>query len=371
MLLAIVYQLNPNGIYKLNNKTAKFIAQQAIPQGLVSLKAKDCGVCHSDIYQEWRTSLHSKAFIDPFFTAYLKKDQGDPTCLVCHTPLVNQSPVILSSASGDFHDLQSSPNSQFDASLQQEGVTCAACHVRDGVIYGPFQSDELNAPHPVAYDNKFLEKSLCRQCHEVPSKNFSLMNEGICGTVTESNNGIWSARGFICQDCHMPTVKRALMAGYPSREGRKHLWPGAYSSQQLQKVFTFKARRKDKQIIIHITNSGAGHKVPTGDPDRFIVLDFIWIDTTGQQSLLESIRFKRQIIWQPIMFVLSDNRLGPGESTTLSVSIPDTEGGLYVNARYHVMSERSLTRLKEQFELRNEWPIQQTFIQQQKIAIKF
>lgn len=369
LLLGIVFFLNPKGIYKLSEKTAQYIPHQETPAGSISLKAKDCGTCHTEIYQEWQTSLHSKAFIDPFFTAYLKKDKGDPTCSVCHTPLENQSPIILASESGLYNDLKTTPNPKYDPELQKEGVTCAACHVKDGIVIGPYRKKTLNAPHPVGYDEKFLKKSLCQQCHEVPSKDFSLMNEGVCSTGMESNTGIWAARGYVCQDCHMPAVNRPLMTGFPSRAGRKHLWPGAYSTTQLKKVFTFKAEKNQENLKITITNSGAGHKAPTGDTDRFIELEFFWIDKNGQKTELESIEFKRQIIWQPIMFVLSDNRLASGESTQIEVTQPDESGALYVNGTYHVMTDRSFKRLKDKYELKNEWKIHRPFIAQQKINI--
>ncbi len=377
LILTSIYLLNPGGIYELNERTAQYIPFQEIPAGIVSLKAKDCGVCHIEIYQEWQTSLHSKAFIDPFFTAYLKKDQGDPTCSVCHTPLENQSPIILSSESGLYDDLTTIPNPDFNPDLQKEGVTCAACHVKDGVIFGPYHEKDLNAPHPVAYDEKFLSKTLCKECHEVPSKDFSLMNEGICSTGMESDTGIWSAKGYICQDCHMPYVKRPLMAGFPAREGRKHLWPGAYSTNQLKKVFSFKAEVNDNILTIHITNSGAGHKAPTGDADRFIILDFFWISDEGIKTELDSIEFKRQVIWQPIMFVLSDNRLSSGESTQIRVPQPSAPGTLYVNGSYHVMTERSFKRLQDHYDLEKdfkeglpkEWSIRRPFIEQQKIDV--
>ena len=364
---SILFFFNTGLIYKLTDNTAQFIPLQEIPSGTISLKARDCGVCHTAIYQEWQESLHSRAYIDPFFTAYHKKDNGDPTCLVCQTPLENQAPEILYSKSGEFHDLKSIPNPKFDQALQQEGVTCAGCHVRNGIIYGPFRQKTMNAPHAVAYDEKFTSKNICQQCHEVPAKSISLMDEGICRTGMESDNGVWAARGFICQDCHMQAVKRPLMAGFPAREGRKHLWPGGYSSSQLKKVFSFKAEKNQQQLTIMITNSGAGHKAPTGDPDRFIVLDFYWIDESGHETALASIEFKRQIIWQPIMFVWSDNRLAPGESTSLTLSLPSGSGKLYVNGSYHIMTDRSLNRLKEKFELQNEWPIHRPFIVQQQI----
>ncbi|MCP3849550.1 MAG: hypothetical protein GY694_04835 [Gammaproteobacteria bacterium] len=370
LVLFVLFLLNPKGIYELTSKTAQYIPHQTVPSGTLSLKAKDCGLCHEEIYQEWQTSLHSKAFIDPFFTAYLKKDKGDPTCSVCHTPLENQSPIILASESGRYDDLNTTPNPNFDPELQKEGVTCAACHVKNGTVYGPYREKELNAPHPVAYDEKFLNKSLCQQCHEVPSKDFSLMNEGICSTGMESDTGKWAARGYICQDCHMPIIKRPLMTGYPAREGRKHTWPGAYSTHQLKKVFRFKAEQANDGLLITITNSGAGHKVPTGDPDRFIILDFFWKTQNGKKRPLDSIEFKRQIVWQPVMFVLSDNRLSPGESTQLTLEFPDDKGTLHVNGTYHVMTKSSLKRLQEKYELKNEWEIVRPFITQQKIDIE-
>jgi len=140
----VLYLLNPYGIYKLTDKTARFIEMQTVPSGLESLKAADCGACHVEIYQEWKTSLHAKAFEDPFFKAYHRKDKGDPTCLICHTPLQNQSPVILSSESGLYDDMKVTGNPDFDAELQQEGVTCSACHVRDGVVYTPDLTSALD-----------------------------------------------------------------------------------------------------------------------------------------------------------------------------------------------------------------------------------
>jgi len=186
----------------------------------------------------------------------------------------------------------------------------------------------------------------------------------------ESNSGIWAARGYICQDCHMPAVNRPLMTGFPSREGKKHLWPGGYSTKQLQKVFTFKAKKEQDYLTITITNSGAGHKAPTGDPDRFIVLDFIWVDESGQEILLESVKFKRSIIWQPIMFVWSDNRLSPGESTSINIKLPKTDGSLVINGTYHVMTDRSFNRLKDKFDLKDEWPIHRPFMTHQKVLIE-
>ena len=366
---AILYLLNPSEIYLLTDTTARFVPLQSTPPGLVSLKAKDCGQCHADIYHEWQGSLHAKAFTDPFFKAYHRKDKGDPTCLVCHSPLQNQSPVILSSASGRYDDLQASPNPDYDPDLQQEGVTCSACHVRDGIVYGPYPAADMNAPHPVAFDEDFLKPDLCNRCHEVPSKAFSLMDSGVCSTGEEFSDGPWATRGYTCQHCHMPATRRPLVAGFEARDGRKHLWPGGYSRDQLATVFSFDAKRSGDELVIGITNNGAGHKVPTGDPDRFMILEFTWLDENGQRHPLTRIEFKRQVIWQPIMLVWSDNRPAPGQRITLSADLPSSSGQLIVNGDYHVMTQRQLERLKDRFGLQNPWPITLRFLEDYSIPL--
>lgn len=374
LITGIFFVFNSGRIYKLTDTTARFVPHQPVPAGLTSLKAEACGACHMDIYQEWQTSLHAKAFSNPFFTAYLKKDKGDPTCLICHTPLQNQSPVILSSKSGLYDDLTVEPNPQFDAELQREGVNCSGCHVRDGVIYGPYKMESMNAPHAVAFDEKFLNNTICNQCHEVPSKKFSLMTEGICSTGSEFSESPWARKGVTCQGCHMQAIKRPLVKGFPARPGKRHLWPGGYSFAQLRKVFRFKAEKVGQELTITITNSGAGHKAPSGDPDRFIVLDFWWKDSSGQSTKLESIQFKRQMVWKPVMFVWSDNRLAPGESMQLVTRVPEGRGSLLVDGTYHVMTQWSHDRLRDKYELKidpsnDEWKIQRPFLKQQRIEI--
>ena len=369
LIPVILYLINPKLIYPLTDKTASFVPLQQVPRGLASLKAEDCGHCHREIYHEWQGSLHAKAIDDPFFKAYHRKDDEDPTCLICHSPLQNQSPVILSSPSGHYDDLQILDNPDFDPELQREGVTCSACHVRDGVVYGPYPAESMNAPHPVAYDEQFLKPDLCNRCHEVPSKAFSLMDAGVCSTGEEFSEGPWPERGYTCQHCHMPEITRPLVEGFPPRQGRQHLWPGGYSAAQLARAFSFDARQQDDQLIINITNTGAGHKVPTGDPDRFMLLEFLWRDDNGHEQRLHQVKFKRQIVWQPIMFVWSDNRLAPDERLTLSGRMPDIPGELLVRADYHVMTERQLQRLKERFGLQNPWPIQITFLDSTPIPV--
>ena len=80
-------EVKPVVIFGLRSDYAHAIPHQKVPEGLVSLKAEACGVCHTDIYNEWKTSIHAQAYTDPFFQAYWTKDKHIWVCLNCHTPL--------------------------------------------------------------------------------------------------------------------------------------------------------------------------------------------------------------------------------------------------------------------------------------------
>ncbi len=363
--IALLSCIGQGPIYALTPKTATFIPHQDIPEGLTSLRAEECGSCHQKIYTEWKTSLHSKAYNNPFFIAYHKKDKHDPSCLVCHTPLQNQLPQSISYEKEDYYHPIKKDNPNFDPVLRDEGVTCAACHVRDGIIYGPYSGDQMNAPHSVQYDPKFRSKEICLQCHQVPSKPFSFVKYGVCSTGEEYLDSPWEKKGIICQDCHMEKTSRPLAEGFTDKIVGKHSWPGGYSTNQLQKAFTFNAIREANTITVSISNSGAGHKVPTGDPDRYIELDFIWQPEDGNAKTVKSYTFKRQLIWQPIMFELYDNRLAAGESVEFKFTVKDADqkdGTLKVLGTYNVMTDRSLKRLKKKYELITSPEIHRPFL---------
>ena len=355
-------------IYDLDQTTAVGISYQEIPQGLTSLKAEACGSCHQEIYAEWRTSMHSAAFTDPFFQAYWRKDEYEWSCLTCHTPLENQlKQRIVQFAGGNFNQPQFVPNDRFDAELQQEGITCAACHLRDGVIYGPYPAEQLNAPHPVAFDERFLSESICLDCHEVAAKPFSFLRSGICGTGEEWVNGPYIKKGYRCQTCHMPEVTRPLVAGLKSHKNGRHLWRGGNSPEQVAKALTITATPQgDRQIRIDITNSGAGHNFPTGDPDREVFITARLTNKDGEVLQTKELHIRRIIIWKPIMIELSDNRIAPLETRSLLLTIPNSQSdqGLKIEVEgiYQILTERARDKLESRYGLKDYPPIRYSFV---------
>src|SRR4030067_1066696 len=92
------------------------------------IKPEVCAECHSEIFKQWKGSMHSKAFVDPlwrsatklFFKEVTKNDEilEMKACVKCHTPLGFHSYSITSPAE-DYDKL---------AELPAQGIFCNWCH---------------------------------------------------------------------------------------------------------------------------------------------------------------------------------------------------------------------------------------------------
>lgn len=363
-------ELRPVVIFGLGDHFARAIPHQVVPEGIPSLRAEDCGTCHEAIYEEWKSSIHSQSFVDPFFQAYWRKDKKTWICLNCHTPLENQQPqLVLDVPRKRVEKAVLEPNPRYDPDLQHQGVTCAACHVRDGVILGPF--DDSVAPHPTRYDPIYRTTDLCQRCHEVPSGPFQFYGFGPCGTYPEFEGGHYFTQGYICQTCHMPEIERPVAKGGPVRKGRQHLWRGGHDPEQLKRAITVQLRSDTPDLnpdsmadfTLTLTNSGAGHYLPTGDPDRYFTIDLEILNGNGEVLKGRSDEMGRWIIWQPVIVEVHDNRLEPLASRdyTLRYRLPaslEAFRGWELRAvvRYHIMTEKSHRMLRKKYGLTGDDP---------------
>ncbi|MGD9728707.1 MAG: hypothetical protein AB7G68_14980 [Nitrospiraceae bacterium] len=356
VLAGLVYlyytEVKPVVIFGLRSDYARAIPFQKVPEGLTSLKAESCGQCHREIYEEWRTSIHSQAYQDPFFHAYWTKDKHIWVCLNCHAPLENQQPTLVKDIPrGRVEKAHQDPNPDFDAEYQKEGVTCAACHVRDGSILGPF--DDSAAPHPTKFDPSFRTTEICYRCHNVVSGPAQFYNVGPCGTYAEYEGKFFmKERGFICQSCHMPEIDRPVAKSGPIRRGRQHLWRGGHDPEMVKRALAIQVAAtpsvptpgEDLSVTLTLVNAGAGHKIPTGDPDRHFTVEFEVVDRNGARIAQQQDTMGRWIMWQPAIVELYDNRLLPlaGRDYSFTIRLPKEIDGLRLIARvrYHIQSER-------------------------------
>jgi hypothetical protein len=377
ILLYFGYQrVHSRIIFGLREDFSKAVPYDKPVPGIPGIRAEECGTCHKEIYEEWKTSIHSKAFVDPFFQAYWNKDEHIWICLNCHSPMQPQQPWLIQGLEdGKVYKPIKADNPHYDADYQQEGITCAACHVRDGVIEGPFEN--IEAPHPTRYSPRFRSTNICFTCHQVPSGPFQFYNGGPCSTFPEFEAGPYYKEGKICQDCHMPSIDRPLVSGGPVRQGRQHLWRGGHFPEMIKRaaVVQLKADRtvlqpgEEVMFTLTLTNGGAGHKIPTGDPDRYFTVSFEVVDASGAVLKRQEETMRRWIVWWPVIVEVYENRLMPLTSRdyVFRYWLPRKLEGLTLRAsvKYHIMTESQYRRLQTKYGLSVEVPHVFTIFEQE------
>lgn len=342
-----------------------------VPAGLPDTKASTCGGCHTEIYQEWQLSTHRRAWLDDAqFMAELEKSRGGDDhqndvgwmCVNCHTPSIEQLPeLVVDLKDGQINQPIYAKNPRFDREFQDEAISCATCHVRDGVVYGPF--GDTDAPHATAKDPKLLTPDNCTQCHNAEAM-FPAQNLGCFFTTGKE----WASSDYpktdqTCQSCHMPQVERKLAGAFdrPPRMTRRHWFGGslipkkhafADALEPLKKVYgsgvdiELLATTADAQATgtpdpdfgadstrcdadqpclrywVRLSNRNAGHKFPTGDPERHAEIHVSATNAQGEVIAQASDLIASRYQWWPSIEKLTDNRILPGAHHDILLEIP-------------------------------------------------
>jgi len=346
---------NKPNIQALTESWEKVIPHQELPEGLSSLSAKQCGVCHQDHYKEWQQSTHAHAWTDLQFQAELKKESSPFMCINCHIPLQNQQEYIIEGLiDGDIYQPVKRKNPKFDKTLQQEGINCASCHVRDGAIIGP--TGTKKAPHKTVKDTKFLSESLCISCHNAVAVITPTL---ACSFETGDE---WKAGPYFgkenCIDCHMEATHREVMKGMGERPSRIHNFAGSgipkfdTVTTNIKNGLEFYPKLAKNIITLYdsisfsfkVKNEHAGHKVPTGDPERFFLIIFELKNGKGEVVASATERIGEKWQWHPSVKKLSDNNLDPNEERVFSFSHKSMERGKYqlsVKVTKHRMTKKT------------------------------
>lgn len=223
--------------------------------GLDTTSADACAGCHAEVAREWRGSMHARSFVDPVFQAELRETAGGAPCRSCHAPLATPS-----AAADPAH---------------ADGISCAACHVRDGTILAA-RPPLGESPHPVRVVPEFDGVDLCGGCHDFHFPDMSAEravpydpDTKQQATVTEWRRSDAGRRGETCAGCHMPTVVRAN-----GRVGRRHglrsLEDPAFVRTALSVEASARNDADGTHVHLRLTVAGAGHAVPTGDIFRLL-----------------------------------------------------------------------------------------------------
>ena len=292
-----------------------------------------CGGCHTDIYRQWKGSMHSAAFIDPVFHALWKlgaqETDGltDNLCGGCHAGV-----GIVS------NDLVFKDNEFQTSDIAKEGVHCDLCHTIKASSFletpthepenasfilapgdvkrGPYK-DSDSPYHETAYSELHTKSEFCANCHQVfhPVSNFHIER-----TYDEWKYSVYAQKGIQCQDCHMMPVEKAIEA---AKTLQKPINPGKvattgphrdnmFTHEFVGANFTVPALLDNKKhagiakkrlqsaaeltvsapssaakstiatLAVKVTNVGAGHNLPTSLTEvRQMWLDVKVTDSKG------------------------------------------------------------------------------------------
>ncbi len=352
--------MRPMNIFTVSEAYERPIPTDHAPALFKTLSAEECAVCHRAFYEEWRTTIHSQAWTDPYFQSDWRFDGEQQICKNCHTPLDRQQAhLVVGFNDRDKWDPILAHNPDFDAKLQHEGVTCAACHYRDGFILGPY--GDHSAPHPVRQlDNP---NHVCVRCHVVVGDRWdTFFRFPPCGTVAEIQTARGGAPGEVaagdfsainCVDCHMPLVVRPVVEGGKARAVRRHLWRGGHDPQMVQSGLdielapTLSTATNERGVALTLTNTGAAHYLPTGTPDRHLTVSLHLLDEVGNTLAKQDHTLKRTVMWRPFIIDLWDTRLKPFETRRYDLTYDGQDKATTVEAvvYYHLLGEKRRRRI--------------------------
>ena len=232
----------------------------------------------------------------PGVAGQMMAGEGGSNCTSCHAPLAEQAG---------------------DTFLLADGVSCAACHVREGRTFGPPPAAATLlplVPRAASIHGKiktlpiFEQSDFCAGCHHfAPGAAPTVAGTTLQNTYEEWRNSRSAREGRTCQTCHMPD--------------RRHFFRGIHDPDTVRRAvkWTFDANpdAADVKARMTLTNDGAGHFLPT------YVVPEIWMridvtDNRGNTLAFTEHRIARKVAstdgnWSQS----SDTRLAPDATAIL------------------------------------------------------
>ncbi|MCA8965032.1 MAG: hypothetical protein H6838_08325 [Planctomycetes bacterium] len=258
----------------------------------VFTSSAECRDCHQDVWDEWYGSHHQISYLNPEVRG-LSDDFRNKECQACHLP----RPVSETGYGQRVLPRQTQPD---------EGVSCLTCHQgADGSILG--RNAVPSAPCKPRASQEMIAVQMCESCHNQHQ------------TTDQWRASTFAQAGTTCNDCHMPEVERKL-AGGATRKGRAHRYPGAHDPEMLKKAGRLGVRVEGRDVLVSMTNVGAGHNFPTEERHRAVDLLVRFIDKEGAAGEWQRAwRFR-----QPYRDEPGENTQQPaGQSKEVRMAAPD------------------------------------------------
>ncbi|MCS7056533.1 MAG: carboxypeptidase-like regulatory domain-containing protein [Thermoflexales bacterium] len=271
------------------------------------------------------------------------------TCATCHTPMAARIPTTNSCAWSGCHATGTADNAEAVGvqpsirgvtpvglhGIALEGIGCEFCHKIREVILDPstglpysdmpgILSLRLARPHGDAqvffgtltdvsrerdsYLPLQAQSEFCAACHFGVFGGVVSNMKMTGGTVIYNSYGEWLHSPYsragsplyrTCQDCHMP-IKDTPYSVFPHRGGVARHYPvyndhtmlgpsnEAFLRSAVTMTSTATIEGSTVRVEVGLTNTGAGHAVPTDAPMRSVMLVIEAVDADGRSVPLKS-----------------------------------------------------------------------------------
>jgi hypothetical protein len=280
----------------------------------------NCANCHVEIYRQWAASSHAlsalnRHFLDMFDGGERRSDSDDgwnfsrhvpdarAVCVACHLPSVTADDPVAESP-------------RAVSGIAREGIHCDFCHKiadveqayvgwqhgRDAmriirpargrqVFFGPL--DDVDRGHDT-YAPIYRSSQYCASCHEG-----TLFGIRVYETYSEWKSSSYARRGIECQHCHMKPdgVMRNFAPGHggiarDSSTLATHQFPGASDREFLKDSVRLDLTASVHDQFLEVTTTvrpvQVGHRLPTGTPERHLLLLVQAATEDGRQLALHS-----------------------------------------------------------------------------------
>ncbi len=245
--------------------------------------------------------MHGKPYYGPGFKLDWPDHEGN--CAACHAPVeAAMAPYGI--------DIRSLTAAGLD------GISCDFCHKIWDVVLNPatglpfayrpgvlsfefrrppehhqfFSSGHRNPLRGGTFRSIQKKSQVCAPCHHGVFHGTTIYNsygEWLNSAYSDPENG------QSCQECHMPHSGGRYLATpdaggerYPADEVRSHRLPGAHDPDLTRKSLALEVIGKRNgdalQLTVTVTNTGAGHHIPTGSPWSQLLLVVTARDAQGR-----------------------------------------------------------------------------------------
>lgn len=288
-----------------------------------SLAPRACATCHIVQFNDWKLSRHSLA-MGPGIMGQLLNMPAAATeehqdCIRCHAPLKEQAASLVAAlARGPDQGLR--PPGEDNPALHEQGLVCAACHMRGYQRYGPPRKDG-SKPEPGAQlphggwisEAAFGDSRFCAACHQFTNDGYALNGKLLENTYEEWKASRYAREGRTCQSCHMPD--------------RRHQWRGIHDAETVKSGVTIEmtAARVESGTVaaaLSIRNTGTGHFFPTYVTPKVVVQAY---QEDARGEALPGTPQEHIIGWQvtpDLSTEIADTRIAPDQQAVFDYRAP-------------------------------------------------